>query len=255
MPTRILRDGILESDRFDSISPLSELFYRRLMSVVDDYGRFTADIAVLVSRCFPRRPSWADEEMVSLALAECGHAGLLSLYSVSDKNYLEITNFGQRTRYESKYPSPEDVTKDRQSPLKTASRARTPTPTPSLIVSKETFLQKRTLEVVDESTEIFDRFMLVFTVAGVAMNEQDRMRCARMWVMFDPETQALILEDVKRKATDGSWPTAAKTRRPWNYLEGKEWTRVAIPRILPTGTKTNAEEAHDRAAKRFMEGQ
>jgi hypothetical protein len=33
MPNRILREGILESERIDKIGPMSELFYRRLMSV------------------------------------------------------------------------------------------------------------------------------------------------------------------------------------------------------------------------------
>jgi hypothetical protein len=124
---------------------------------------------------------------------------------------------------------------------------------PSLVLSKDNFLMKRTLEVVDEHTERFEAFMGVFVLAGVAMNEQDKMRCAQMWVMLDEATEIQILDDVKRKATDGTWPTASKTRRPWNYLEGKEWTRVAIPRILPNGSKSKAEEAHERATQRFME--
>ena len=42
MPNRILRDGILMSPRVNVLSSEAELFYRRLMSVVDDYGRFSA---------------------------------------------------------------------------------------------------------------------------------------------------------------------------------------------------------------------
>lgn len=35
MPSRILREGILTSERVNALAPLEELFYRRLMSVVD----------------------------------------------------------------------------------------------------------------------------------------------------------------------------------------------------------------------------
>jgi hypothetical protein len=42
MPVRILREGILTSERVDTLSPAAEVFYRRLMSVVDDFGRFSA---------------------------------------------------------------------------------------------------------------------------------------------------------------------------------------------------------------------
>ena len=43
MPSRIIRDGILTSERINALTERAELFYRRLMSVVDDYGRFPAN--------------------------------------------------------------------------------------------------------------------------------------------------------------------------------------------------------------------
>ena len=43
MPNRILRDTILRSERVARLSPTAELFYRRLMSVADDYGRYYAN--------------------------------------------------------------------------------------------------------------------------------------------------------------------------------------------------------------------
>ncbi len=54
MPNRILREGILTSERVNLLSWEAEVFYRRLMSVVDDYGRFHAHPALLrrlASRC------------------------------------------------------------------------------------------------------------------------------------------------------------------------------------------------------------
>jgi len=143
LPTRILRDGILESARFDKIAPQSQVFYYRLISVVDDYGRYTADVPVLLSRCFPRRPIWATEELISLALAECASVGLLVLYSFEDQNYLEIQRFDQRIRArESRYPPPSAGICQQRAVIcqqSAASRARTisSTITSSILDSKK----------------------------------------------------------------------------------------------------------------------
>ena len=53
MPNRILREGILDSDRVNKLSWGAEVFYRRLMSVVDDFGRFDARIDLLKSKLYP----------------------------------------------------------------------------------------------------------------------------------------------------------------------------------------------------------
>lgn len=109
MPNRLLREGILESERIDKLGPLSELFYRRLMSVVDDFGRYTATLKVLLSRCFPTRPAWADEDLVRMSLQECELAGLLRIYSVNEHTFLEVLDFKQQVRSKSsKYPRFED---------------------------------------------------------------------------------------------------------------------------------------------------
>lgn len=106
MPNRILREGILESERIHKVGPMAQLFYRCLMSIVDDYGRYACDIPVLLSRCFPRRPAWADEEMVSLSVEECRSAGLITVYEVKGRSYLEISDFRQNIRAKaSKWPS------------------------------------------------------------------------------------------------------------------------------------------------------
>jgi len=107
LPNRILREGILESERIHKISPMAELFYRRLMSIADDYGRYACDVPVLLSRCFPRRPTWADESTIPLWVEECREAGLLLVYQVDGRKYLEIIDFRQQFRAKkSKWPAP-----------------------------------------------------------------------------------------------------------------------------------------------------
>ena len=55
MPSRIVREGINSSRAVSSLSEEAQLFYRTLMLVVDDYGRFEIDLDVIRASCFPRQ--------------------------------------------------------------------------------------------------------------------------------------------------------------------------------------------------------
>lgn len=108
MPNRILREGILTSERVNLLSPNAELFYRRLQSVVDDYGRFSANLSLLRASCYPLKLDSVKEDSISKHLAECVGARLIVLYTVADKAYLELQDFRQQVRAKvSKYPSPD----------------------------------------------------------------------------------------------------------------------------------------------------
>lgn len=108
MPNRIVREGILTSERVNSLSPNAELFYRRLMSVVDDFGRFTANPTLLRASCYPLKLDSVKEDSISKHLAECVGARLIVLFTVADKAYLEMQDFRQQVRAkESKYPAPD----------------------------------------------------------------------------------------------------------------------------------------------------
>ena len=71
MPNRVLREGILRSERVTALSPMAELFYRRLISVVDDYGRYTAHLTLLRSACWPMSFERVSDKQVSEWLLEC----------------------------------------------------------------------------------------------------------------------------------------------------------------------------------------
>lgn len=104
MPTRMVRDGILTSDRINALSTNAELFYRRLMSVVDDYGRFPSNPQLLRASCYPLKLDSVKEDSISKHLAECVDARLIVLYTVDSKAYLEVQDFGQRINGKPKYP-------------------------------------------------------------------------------------------------------------------------------------------------------
>lgn len=109
MPNRILREGILTSERVNNLSMMGELFYRRLFSVADDFGRYTANTKLLRTLVWTFRVDDVTERQISGWLKECAKVKLVILYTVDDKKFLELRDFNQRTRAQnSKFPSPED---------------------------------------------------------------------------------------------------------------------------------------------------
>lgn len=108
MPNRILREGILTSQRVCSLGWPEEVFYRRLMSVVDDFGRYYADHGMLRAACYPRQLNKVSDSDIGKWLACVQKAALVRVYPAEDgERYLEIVNFGQHVRAKkSKFPSP-----------------------------------------------------------------------------------------------------------------------------------------------------
>lgn len=98
MPTRLVREGIVTSMRVDRLSEGAELFYRRLMSKVDDHGCCEARTALLRVECYPLRVDRISENDVEGWLDECIAAGLIALYVVENKAFLEILDFRQQVR-------------------------------------------------------------------------------------------------------------------------------------------------------------
>lgn len=109
MPNRIIREGIITSEAVNSLNWEAEIFYRRLLSVVDDFGRFDARPSVLRSALYPLKLDSMREDSVQRCLKSCEVARLVVLYSVNGKEYLEVTNFRQQVRSKkSKYPAPDE---------------------------------------------------------------------------------------------------------------------------------------------------
>lgn len=113
MPVRMIREGILTSRKVCALTFGAEVFYRRLMSIADDFGRYQADTLELLSKLYamhmvaedtPEKPRPADIERW---LLECVKVGLIVVYEVAGRRYLEIASFGQQLRAKkSKFPEP-----------------------------------------------------------------------------------------------------------------------------------------------------
>ena len=127
MPNRIIREGILTSTKVCSLGFPEEVFYRRLMSIVDDHGRYEATPQLLRAKLYPLQVDTVRVADITRWMAACQKAGLIALYaypsvaasprwisadetaglSVCDgKPYLVLENFGQQVRAKSKCPPP-----------------------------------------------------------------------------------------------------------------------------------------------------
>jgi hypothetical protein len=109
MPNRILREGILTSSRIARLSGWAdEVFYRRLMSVVDDFGRYYADYGLLRAACYPRQLSKVSDSDIGKWISACETAALVRVYPASDgERYLQLLDFRQQVRAgKSKFPDP-----------------------------------------------------------------------------------------------------------------------------------------------------
>ena len=107
MPTRLIREGILTSERVASLSWEDEEFYRRLLSLVEDYGLSDARPSVLRSALYPLQLEKMSECNVQRCLAACETAGLILLFARNGKSFLMVRDFGQSLRSAPKYPLPD----------------------------------------------------------------------------------------------------------------------------------------------------
>lgn len=106
MPNRILRDWT-DSEKVNGLTTQAERFFVRLIMKVDDFGRFSGNIKLIKSMLFPLLDDIRDAD-ITRWMAECQKAGLILVYLVNLKPYIQIENFNQRLRQKvEKYPGPE----------------------------------------------------------------------------------------------------------------------------------------------------
>ena len=104
MPTRYLKPGIRDSDPIDSLSPLAENLFYRLLVTVDDFGRYDARPSMIKAHCYPIKDSVTADICAGL-MAELQQASLIDLYSANGKACLQMRKWDNKPRAtESKFP-------------------------------------------------------------------------------------------------------------------------------------------------------
>lgn len=107
MPDRIVRAGILNSDAVNQLSWAAEVFFRRLMSIVDDFGRYDGRASVVRAQLYALKIDRVSDSDIGKWMLETAEAGLVRQYTVQGKQFVEIVKFDQRLRARnSKWPGP-----------------------------------------------------------------------------------------------------------------------------------------------------
>ena len=105
----MLREGILTSEPVNALSCPAEVFYRRVMSVVDDFGRYYAKPSLLRAHCYPLQLDKVDDTFIMRMLVEVCNTkpALAVVYEVEGKQYIQLLKFRQQVRAKkSKFPEP-----------------------------------------------------------------------------------------------------------------------------------------------------
>ena len=102
MSNRILSDSLLTSETLDELCPSQENLFYRLLVVVDDYGCTDARPVVVLARCYPLRISKIPVEDMKTWLLDLARVGLITLYQVEGKEYLQVSKWEKHQRVRNK---------------------------------------------------------------------------------------------------------------------------------------------------------
>lgn len=107
MPNRYVREAAIESEGVNALSWQAEVFWRRLLNRVDDFGRFTANPALLRARLFPLQLERVSVKDIERLLKESESAGLLFRYNADcGKAFLVLNKWEVGRAKKSDYPPP-----------------------------------------------------------------------------------------------------------------------------------------------------
>lgn len=222
MPNRIIREGILTSDKVDLLDAAAEVFYRRLMSKVDDHGLFDGRASILRTALYPLRVDKVTEKHIEQWLSACAAAGLILRYRVDNKPYVQMLATRWQTRSDAKYPLPND---DKAEQLQTVANNCAQPLTVGHLVG----------DVVGDgdvvgSSELFERFFSKYP------NRAGKKAALKAW-----EKLRLIPDDPRLQAIREGL-MAAKNSREWEkddgqyiphastWLNGERWNDEYTPK-------------------------
>jgi len=169
MPTRYLKPGIRDSESIEKLSHIAETLYYRLLVTVDDFGRYDARPAMVKAACFPIKDSINATKTEGL-LDELAKHGLIQIYSVADKPYLQMNKWDNVPRAkESKYPT---VLYDCIQVLTSAYKAHTDVPLTETETETKTKTETKTVHAPEGvSPEVWDSFVKQRKVARAVITE------------------------------------------------------------------------------------
>lgn len=206
MPTRYLRPGICDSDAIDSLSPLAEVFFYRLLVNVDDFGRLDARLPILKARCFPIKDS-IDPKKIDSLLRELHEKSLLIAYFKEGKPFLQLKKWDNKPRADaSKFPefSDECIQMYTDVNMEHTNLPLTVTVTGTVYASSE-----------DDG---FDSFWSIYP------RKEGKQKAIQAWRKLKPDfpLREKIAESVKRQSRTEQWLKGIIPHAS-TYLNGGRW--------------------------------
>ena len=108
MPNRIFKESVRTDKKVNELSDFEFRLWSYLITYVDDFGRGSADTAILKGFVFPLRKS-VTEKNIGDALSRLASMGLVHLYKVDGEPYLYFPKWAKHQRIQtkqSKFPEP-----------------------------------------------------------------------------------------------------------------------------------------------------
>jgi hypothetical protein len=256
MPDRVVRAGILTSESVNRLSWAAEVFYRRLINVVDDYGRYDGRAAILRAVLYPLKIDRVSDRDVETWMREVAETGLLKVYTVDGKRFVEIAKFDQRLRAKSsKWPHPPSSADTCQHVTANATETETETEssTESSTESKTICVEPRcdsspvfiAVPLVDKSEHpITEAQVADWEEAYPAVDVPQKLREIRQWNIANP-TKRKTRKGILRHITD--WLAREQDRGGKRHETHQPIDNSAIGKVR----RANAQA---RAARNTLDG-
>jgi len=97
---RTIKPEIWTDEKFVALSPLARLLFIGLLNFVDDEGRAAYSPARFKMQILP-----ADPADVSALLGEIRREGMIQVYPIDGKEYLQVCNFSKHQKVDKRVPS------------------------------------------------------------------------------------------------------------------------------------------------------
>lgn len=152
MTDRVVRDELLTSERYWSVSIEAQRLFVHLILCADDLGRFSGKNYTIRTACFPGQAVQA--EKVEKLLTELQDADLVRIYQHESERFIFIPRFRQRLRYfHSRYPAPPKEISD-VATEKSDSRRTTVSPESDSSQRKRSEVKRREEKLVGRASRI-----------------------------------------------------------------------------------------------------
>lgn len=109
MPNRIIKESICTSDTIAELSWFEQALFIRLIVLADDFGCYDGRTAIIKGFGFPL--ATVTEKQIADGLSKLATAGIVDLYTVGGKPYLQLKSWSKHQRIRDskhKFPTPED---------------------------------------------------------------------------------------------------------------------------------------------------